>query len=464
MSLLKRFLGVLESAELKGLILSLTGFAMVPLWWVIGNQINEFNVYYILFANTVALGSAVIEAVVVYGLIRFCKGRKVLVWWLLALGSWLILAGVNIWTFGASTLDLKNRYSLFLSLAIAVICWLVTRSSGGKRLLRYFSISIVGVALINGIWVNYLKPSLNTYSDGKPSLASAGTISKRNIYVLLFDSLVSEDAYRDIYGQDKTPWSSYLRGNNFNVIDNAKAPGDYTQTSFGTLFNFGSYNAFLRMTGSNNPVYQYALDNGYKTAFLADNSFFGVSSGPQLNYLYPSGIANSVCFFAPTYFLLGLCNLFKSDAGINNQPLLRQVESFIDSRDKNNQWLTTIYVWYPGHSPGVDEYTYDSSDKSLEWNSKFVSNANASTYVIDQVVGAILKNDSDPVIFLMGDHGSWNFRGVDKPSNSVSKDLLEMDKFGISFAVYPKELCSQYFPERYDTKNLFVDARRCGLF
>jgi hypothetical protein len=74
-----------------------------------------------------------------------------------------------------------------------------------------------------------------------------------------------------------------------------------------------------------------------------------------------------------------------------------------------------------------------------------------------------MSKDHNSVIAVFGDHGSWNYRGVpDTGDSRVSSAMVELDRYGVTFAIYPEEVCSGVFKDRYEIKFLFKDLLNCG--
>lgn len=146
----------------------------------------------------------------------------------------------------------------------------------------------------------------------------------------------------------------------------------------------------------------------------------------------------------------------------NTNSFLKAVEKFLDTTRPNQKQLITIYTWYPGHSPSRSEYIYGDGQMTTGWQSTFDAKVNSSVPIVDKVVGMVLSRDPDAVVFVLGDHGSWNYRGIpDEGNQNISKEKIHMDRYGVTFAVYPKTLCPNISSDGYKLQYLFNDLTEC---
>lgn len=456
----------LQLLSVKRLCGLMAGSGLIPLWWLIGNELGEFDIWYVLFAHAVLAIAVASQCVVVYAVWRLfrkmaCSGTVVIVF------AWICML-LNLNAFGLATLNMPQAMTLTMSgLVAAIAIFSVVISPRGLVFVSRFGVLLVLVAFGSSLSQEISKQ----FSDPKSQqafLAGVGS-PKRNLYLVSFDALVSLDAYKDIY-QKKTPppWFAYFRDKGFEIVPNALSPADRTLESFGTIFNFGESGNMASMVGRTyNPVYEVFKKSGYQTAFLNETNYFGYARGSLLDYLYPGKLASKTCNFAPEQFLFGACRLFQHKVpggdGPLTQALLDDFNHFMAKRSEQTPWLTVVYVWYPGHSPMENSYQYDDSTQTAKWSQKFTGKVEASVAVIDQVVGVILKKDPNSVIAVFGDHGSINFRGVELPgSPKVPVDQVLLDGLGVSLAVYPSGACPGRFADRYEVKHIVKDLLQCG--
>lgn len=446
--------------------LLLLGSALVPLWWLIGNELGEFDIWYILFAHAALVVAVSIQLAALWAL-WYAAGRYR---WAQFLSLAIVFGGMalNLNAFGFSTLDLPYWTALILGGMIALgVLLVVCKKADGLLLVTRFSVLLILLALGTGLF----KEFGSKYFERSSEHAFLTTIPapKKNLYVVSFDALISSEAYIEIYGRQRPPpWFAYFREQGFSVITDAQAPADRTLESFGAIFNFGSSDRLANMVGRTyNPVYAFFKGAGYETAFLNETNYFGYARGSLLDYLYPGKLASKTCNFAPENFLYGACRLFKHKVPGGDGPLtlalLNDFKVFMTDRDVRRPWLTVVYVWYPGHSPMENSYQYDGGAQAEKWSTKFTDKTEASVPVIDQVISPILQKDPNAVIAVFGDHGSINYRGNTLPgAPKVPEHKLELDGVGVSMALYPKGLCQDRFKAGYEIRYLFKDLLACG--
>lgn len=456
-------LSVLSQKRLGCLI---AGSGLVPLWWLIGNEPGEFDVWYVLFAHAVLAIAVAAQYGAVYAVWRLTQrtGRSRAVAIIVA---WICML-LNLNAFGFATLNVPQTMSLLLAgLVSAMVFLVVAISPRGLLFVSRFGFLLVVVAFGSSLSQEISK-FFSAPETQHQFLVSAES-PKRNLYLVSFDALVSLKAYKDIYQKKSPPpWLAYFKRKGFDVVPNAIAPADRTLESFGTIFNFGEPGNLASMVGRTyNPVYEFFKQSGFQTAFLNETNYFGYARGSLLDYLYPGKLASKTCSFAPEHFLFGACSLFRHKVpggdGPLTQALLDNFKNFMDHRGSQTPWLTVVYVWYPGHSPMENSYQYDGSAQTAKWGEKFTGKAEASVAIIDQVVGTILKKDPNSVVAVFGDHGSINFRGVELPGGpKVPKDQVLLDSLGVSLAVYPGGVCPGRFKDLYEVKNIVKDLLQCG--
>jgi hypothetical protein len=452
------FAAAFENIKSKNLYFLISGSAFFPLCWLVINESDDFDFFYVLFALVVAFTVTFFQFI----FLRFLRkiDAQAFSWFNRVL--FISFVALNIWAFALCALDIRLRYSFLLSYLFAFV-WIFSFSCVAlSRARKFFLISLMFLALTNAIISKYhtLPPKIN---DDFVKQSSAVGLNK-NVYILVFDSLISSEAYHQIYDSKDPPWLSYLEKNGFRLIEHVESAGDSTLSSFGVLYNFGLFDQHLSMTGKNNRVYEYFINSGYKIAMLSDMGYFGSSKTNSLDYLYPSYGYKSLCAFSPPIFLYNACLLLDNNTGnLDVSHLLHDFDRFLSARSSKKKWFTTVYTWYPGHSPSSNIYQFDGALDTSRWHSTYISSVNSSLPVIDGIVGKVLKHDPNSIILVFGDHGSINFRSVSSNENpTVSENDVYLDRYGVTFAVYPKTLCPDTFRDGYSLKNLFKDFIHCA--
>jgi hypothetical protein len=436
----------------------LIGSALISLWWVIINQFDEFDAVTIIFANFIFALVAIFEIFFLNILSQVSLRTSSKRISFLALIMVVTFVAINVFCFALSTLDISLKYSFILSIAIASAASFVYILKSGKRFL-FFSMTTLVLLSTSNAYFNSIRNS-----EKVNQLHALNQYGYKNLYILVFDSLISKNAYKEIYGQEVVSWGEYLNKKGFNVIANANAAGDSTESSFGTIFGFGIYNSDIKMTGQNNPVMRHFKLDGYHNALFTESAYFGTFKGNDLDYLYPHNLMPMGCAFSPKFFLFNACRFIQSSKmQSSTADMFTDFKKTLESRGETEKWMNVVYTWYPGHSPREAEYIYDNGLLTKNWHAMFISKADKSVPVIDSLVDVILKNDANPIILLFGDHGSWNFRGVSNNGGSlVSPALIDEDKYGVTFAIYPKNTCESVFVENYEIKYLLRDILQCG--
>lgn len=436
--------------------------------WLLINQINEFDLLTVLFALKILFITLVIEASILSLIcllrIKYKKYSRFL--GVFTVITTLIFLGINIFSFALATLDLSHYVSFALSFVIAAIALILYLHLIGRKFLIAFAVSLILIATVNAVNVSVNnRRNMLTLTSQNEMLTKTYT---KNFYIIFFDALVSEKAFKQIYQQSSSPaWVDLFGKKDFRVIGDAISGGEDTWSSFATTFNFGHKNVVVQMTGENNVVYDYFRKAGYKISFLSEANYFGSGKNLNLDYLYPEVNEGKACAFAPKYFLFNACNSswVRSSAPQENsiEAIFNGFRQHINTRDSHAKWLTTMYISYPQHSPGPDEYLYDGGNKALAWRKDYVSRIEGSTILIGKIVDEILKKDGRSVIVILGDHGSWYYRGVpDKGNANIDSDRVKLDKYGVTFAIYPKDICDSSISGEYAAGFIFKDIIKCG--
>lgn len=453
----------------KNLILLLFGSVFTPLWWVLFNYTDEFDPLFMIYSHAIS-GLAVIIQISIATI-----GLKIIERWNLPSMRWifvgfiLFVVAANIFCMALSSITLRYRYTALISIGLSIASITLFRFPKGRQFLAVFAAAVITIPIANNIF-----PKNNHSSESSLILnatylpdVSALSAAKKNLYIVVFDSLLSTKAYREIYNQNQTPWSMQLKNKGFKVVENASSPGRSTAESFGTLLNFGGHfrgSAKGNITGS--PVYRYFKSGGYKIAHITSymNLF---SEDGELALQRDVAPVSNYCTLTPRFFLYGVCNFFGDDSSkfIRHDigEALQALNLHISKINPDEKWLTIIYLWYPGHSPLENEYRFSDPELVKEWSLKFISNSESSGPFIDTAIDQILDGDPNSVVTVFGDHGSYKYRGVPDTGNAqITAKAVELDKYGVTFAIYPKKACEIFLIDEYQIKKLFLDLLRCN--
>ncbi len=130
--------------------------------------------------------------------------------------------------------------------------------------------------------------------------------------------------------------------------------------------------------------------------------------------------------------------------------LFDRIKETTKSHDK---WLTLSYISSPGHTP-LDFSIYKPED-IIKYSKEFASEKDpqAASYILE-LIKNISENDQEYVIFILGDHGAWISRGIEKKvpaMRPITPREFFQERHAVVAAVYPKDFCVDEFKEPLST-------------
>ena len=296
---------------------------------------------------------------------------------------------------------------------------------------------------------------------------------KGPIYLIGFDALISKAAFDHFLGLPGEPvWNATLKDLGFNVIADAIAAGNATRPSFHNLLNLGNGvdvenpgKFFSRI--ELNPAYKVFDEAGYQVQFLSSTSYFGAGIGKSIAHFYPSSLSG-FCDFIPQSFGILMCrrpvrkflrNLMGEFAEPNalEQHFLERIE--ITKHQPN--WITVAYLLSPGHTPSYGEYRFDDVVAKQKYISNFQVKSIEASAKINKIVSSILYSQPEAIIIVFGDHGAWMTRGAELGKSPYTKEEIDLDQLGITFAAYPSDFCSKHFKKGYRVEKLVPNLMDC---
>ena len=444
--------------------------------WVLSSEADEmaFRDFAVLAVAMLLIIS--IQVGVLYFLER-ASSRFVPGWrtWILVLAT-SILLGANAYFFAFYTLELPTAYRVACALLVG-LAFLVLISMPRARAF----VSLFGAVMI--------LMSVGQYAYTRATLVnvdvSAETVSlpvnsKRNVYLIGFESLQSPTAYRLNYGIENPQHVEFLKKLGFRVLDYAYSGERSTLRSYSRIFEFkrdvrqddlGERGVFV----NDNSTFRSFRDGGYNIQMLYKNNYFPVTPS-NVTYAFPPP-AFDACDELGAYFFYGLCS--KKVANWINEnllgsvkmswkqqiPLLRKrVDVVVDS---GKPWFTWTHIKFPGHTHGYMRHP------DPEYAAKFRKIVHGQMPVIaenmEKTIGYIVEKDPSAVIVVIGDHGTHLFRGdEDKVRKAVYsgdpnfplKNILE-DQHGIMFAVYPADFCVNRMSGPFSSRALIENLIQC---
>lgn len=441
--------------------------------WLLGDSLEDFSRYDILYLLTSFLLVIVVQTVAVLSIWRLASALNVADRKAFDYGFRILLATVgfiNIYYFLLLIIEGNDIEKSVLGLLLIAIIIAASFWQEAKRFLLAFSLLLC------------LLPWLSRLVDIGESQQPTGiaeidwTITdQRNIHVLSFDALISQSAYEKLFRQTKElSWRQPLREHGFRLIEDSSSPGPLTLPAFATLLKMGQPMEISDYAGffsgaAHNPAYDYFRTNGYKLQFMYHTNYFGTGHNAAIDYYYPSE-SIGFCQFLPEGFGLVSCrqavldfvrNAIDSKATFPH--MVRTLKQRIAENSISDQpWLQIAYFWTPGHTL-TSRYRYDRPEDVDRYLAYFEQQSQKAAGFIEHIIDHILAKDPESIILLFGDHGAYVTRGMeDGDSNATfSSDDIHLDRWGVSFAVYPADFCNRTFNAGYNLANLLVDVSRC---
>lgn len=447
--------------------------------WLVGNQFNEFNEYDLLYLGGVGFCISIAQFLFLEIISRRLSERYS--------GALIaIFCALNFYFFLGLAIQ-SNLYVIYtLTVLVGLSIYLLNKNY--LKAIVVFAMIFTLLALMEITSKFYLALDDNSSSPKKSELYESNYSKsvkqasiKPNIYVLVFDALVSEKAYSEFYGKNTLPWNNFLRKNNFAVYQDAISPNDNTVSSFVVLLSMhqeypvdGDWKKFL--SGKYlNPTFESFKNQGYKIQFINKSNFFGLKGGGYLDFITDSSKIKMCEFLGVDYGwiacrpnLIGLLSKY-INFYLDDESFLEYFINRIGITSKEQTpWLTIAYLMLPGHTPTkAPTYQYHDELARSSWLKEFPSRVAAATLSIERLVSKIRLDDPKAIIFVLGDHGSYFLRGVTLPKlasgevNDALKSTITLDKTGISFAVFPSKFCTSQFQDGYWVGSLFVNTLDC---
>jgi hypothetical protein len=293
------------------------------------------------------------------------------------------------------------------------------------------------------------------------------------IYLIGFDALISKAAFNRFMELPGEPvWNATLEDLGFNVSTDAIAAGNATRPSFNNLLNLGN-GVDVENPGKFfskielNPAYRVFNEAGYQVQFLSSTSYFGTGIGKSIAHFYPSALSG-FCDFIPQSFGILMCRkpvrkFLRNLMGEFSEP--NALESHFLERieiTKNQpNWVTVAYLLSPGHTPSYGEYRFDDVVAKQKYISNFQVKSVEASAKINKIVSSILHLQPEAIIIVFGDHGAWMTRGAEVGKSPYTKEEIDLDQLGITFAVYPSDFCSRHFKKGYRVEKLVPNLMDC---
>jgi hypothetical protein len=299
----------------------------------------------------------------------------------------------------------------------------------------------------------------------------------RNLYVLFFDALVNRRALEKTFNFYEYNYLDKLASIGFREVKGVISASDDSNPTFvrvltGHDSSNASWAAGKYISGFyDTTVYDVLRRNGIRIQVLMPGRDHGENSN-RLNYFFPEARGIRSCDRASSSFIYGLCSkkvaflldkIFGLVSAATPFELISKIIARVEyTKKSSHQWLTLAYIWLPGHGDRLaDPYHAESFKRGFRMQSPLVINE------IERLVQGIRDLDPDPVIVIMGDHGSLIFNEgiLGKPNEVEGRPYdsidLTLDHWGIALSVFPKSFCREQLVDGMTTFNLFPKIFSC---
>lgn len=401
------------------------------------------DVYVMILVFSVSL---LIEATV----IRLIKNR------LLFIGMQVLCIVINLFYFYFVLAPFNLLPFVFIILGVLAVFGVFYKINSNKTMLTFLLIFLA---------VAFISANRELLAEQKQKVEDeSGAIKrgKRNIYFIGLDALVSNRFFTKFFDSVyEVP--KLLNGYGFSVAD-VTSPGSLTLETYARLIA-GSNTITPRLykeviANRNSPLYRELRSAGYKKAFIYQDDYFGTDPKNVFEIFAPK--QNTYCNFC-TYiddrWGFGFCKLYKKNMRHENGGELVKADALLKNAGPifkdSSKWFLINHIWYPGHS----EQTYNCND-TAQFNAfrTYYINSQATTEsIITTVFEYLRKNDPDPVIVFMGDHGSFLFRNAatGNSKNTFSENDQRLDHQDVLLAIYPKTVGDNIVRKLKDKNNTY---------
>lgn len=328
-----------------------------------------------------------------------------------------------------------TKYSVLLPLLLIIIIikiiWLKKRKSSLLKLTLYLNLLLVLLILVES--VRAIFPLL----EHKPRTIVDYDTSPNDIYLIVLDEYAGQDALKELFKYDNSPFSDQLKQRGFHVVPHSRSNYNYTPFSMASILNMQYLQ--LKNTGRLKPDVVYAM------RMIHDNEVVRTLQQRNVVYNYsvfdmkgrPSPVDES---FIPSKTRLitsqTLLSRLYRDLGYHLFALgIKAVIESADYRELRNNNLLYDLTWKQAAAPHTKPqfvyahlmmphypYYFDRNGKPMD-PARILpegNNANRQDYVeylqyvnkkILALADHILKSSKmEPVIIIMSDHGFRHFR------------------------------------------------------
>ena len=293
-------------SEMQSIALLLALISVALFAWVLGSEADEiaFLDLAVFIAALVIILS--VQIVALYGLWKLLLRVKVTRVDTILIMAAAILVGMNAYFFAFYTLEQPDHYRITCSVFVALAFLAFVSTTRLRPLLALFA----GIMLVMST-IQYVHTRIVVLADVDVSseIASLPINSKRNVYIIGFESMQSPTAYRKNFGLGEFEHTKVLEEAGFRVVDPAYSAERSTRRSYANIFEFkrsarGVVNE-LETFSTDNSTFKSFRDSGYGIQILYKNNYFPVNR-KKVDYFFPRP-AFDACDELGSWYFYGLC-------------------------------------------------------------------------------------------------------------------------------------------------------------
>ena len=307
--------------------------------------------------------------------------------------------------------------------------------------------------------------------------------NKRNIYLLFFESLVSERSLEEIFNTTDRRHFDYLRKVGFRVFNGISA-GPGTWINFGRILEYplsrtleldpteGHIRLYAPiLTGEGFvPIYEILKNNGYGIQGIFSGAHRGRKNG-TFDYSFESYHTPGSCdYVSYRYLYFGCLPGVKDSIQFRNRLLrtgqweLRDtITQRLESVAKDERpWFTLLHhpPWgYPVHTNPNSGYSWINLSEREDFIKYYVNGLDSIQKGFKELNEAIRKHDPDGIIIFAGDHGAQVTRGA-LPAG-VKVPYRYLDNYSVGIGVSPGDFCNDLLKEGMVTVQLMEFIVSC---
>lgn len=293
-----------------------------------------------------------------------------------------------------------------------------------------------------GIVFNFYNHSLNNLAQGQREIPDRLTkflnnkdnkiIKKKNIYILVYESYANLETL-DHYGFNNIPQMNFLEKNGFKIYHGIYSNSAVSLGSTSRILDIKSKipQDGRHYTSGNAFGLEIFKANGYKTTAIFKSSYFFGSSKINWDEYYPKENITKLGGKILTKAIFeGEFRFDIFDDKYDYEKYLQLKKNYLSSSKKNAFFWT--HNLYPGHSQNSGSCT------STEKQSYFERMKKANTEMKNDILN-IFKNDKDPIVVLLGDHGPYLTKNCtllkEYEINKINKYDIQ-DRYGAFLSIY----------------------------